>query len=127
MLDQSTRLIVTNKLSLARRAAILRVLVEGNSVRSTARITGAAKATVLKLLVEVGEFCSIYQDHSLRNLTTKRIEADEIWAFVGAKVDRPMTKGVNVTYKEAPKAVKKVAEAPGLFDVSTAPAPKRKK
>jgi IS1 family transposase len=74
-----------NKLSVARRSAIIRVLVEGNSVRSTARITGAAKATVLKLLVEVGEFCSVYQDHALRNLTTKRIEADEIWAFVGAK------------------------------------------
>lgn len=85
MLDQSTGLVSVNRLSLARRAAILQVLVEGNSVRSTARITGAAKATVLKLLVEVCEFRSIYQDHALRNLTTKRIEADEIWAFVGAK------------------------------------------
>jgi hypothetical protein len=40
---------------------------------------------VFKLLVEIGEFCSIYQDHALRNLTTKRLEADEISAFVGAK------------------------------------------
>jgi len=74
-----------NKLTSERRAAIVRALVEGNSVRSTARLTGTAKATVLKLLVELGEFCSIYQDHVLTNLPCKRIEADEIWAFVGAK------------------------------------------
>jgi IS1 family transposase len=74
-----------NRLPDAKRAAILRCLVEGSSVRSTARITDTAKATVLKLLVEVGEFCSIYQDHLLRNLPCERIEADEIWAYVGAK------------------------------------------
>lgn len=74
-----------NRLTDARRAAVIRALCEGNSVRATARLTGTAKATVLKLLVEVGEFCSTYQDHALRNLRCKRIEADEIWSFVGAK------------------------------------------
>ena len=49
------------------------------------RSTNTAKATVLKLLVELGEFCSIYQDHVLTNLSTKRVEIDEIWAFVGSK------------------------------------------
>lgn len=93
MRNQLTKLSIVNRLSLASRAAILRVLVEGNSVRSTARITGAAKATVLKLLVEVGEFCSVYQDHALRNLTTKRIEADEIWAFVGGKTKNAKREG----------------------------------
>ena len=86
MREQSPRFTVTmNKLTDSRRAAIIRALVEGNSVRSTARLTDSAKATVLKLLVEVGEFCSVYQDHVLRNLNTKRVEADELWAFVGAK------------------------------------------
>ncbi len=74
-----------NKLSEDKRAAILRALVEGNSVRATARLTDTAKASVLSLLVELGEFCSIYQDHALRNLRCKRIEADEIWAYVSAK------------------------------------------
>jgi IS1 family transposase len=74
-----------NTITDSRRAAIVRALCEGNSIRATTRLTGAAKATVLKLLVELGEFCSVYQDHALRNLTTKRVEADEIWAFVGAK------------------------------------------
>jgi IS1 family transposase len=74
-----------NKLTDTRRAAIVRALCEGNSVRATARRTATSKATVLKLLVEVGEFCSIYQDHAVTNLKTARIEADEIWSFVGAK------------------------------------------
>lgn len=74
-----------NVLSVGKRAAIVRALVEGNSVRATARLCATSKATVLKLLVDLGEFASIYQDHALRNLTTKRVEADEIWAFVGAK------------------------------------------
>src|SRR5215208_6669758 len=82
-----------NKLTDARRAAIVRALCEGNSVRATARLTDTAKATVLKLLVELGEFCSIYQDHALRNLTTTRVEADEIWAFVGAKAKHAKTAG----------------------------------
>ncbi len=54
-------------------------------MRATARLTGAAKATVLKLLVELGEFCSIYQYHAIRDLPTTRVECDEIWAFCGAK------------------------------------------
>ena len=74
-----------NRLPDARRAAILRCIVEGSSVRSTSRITGTAKGTVLKLLVEVGEFCSTYQDMVLRDLPCTRLEVDEIWAFCGAK------------------------------------------
>lgn len=94
MPDQLTRLIVTmNKLPVARRAAIIRALCEGNSIRATCRLTGAAKATVLKLLVEVGEFCSGYQDFRLRSLPTTRVEADEIWAFVGAKQRRAVRNG----------------------------------
>lgn len=74
-----------NKLSETQRAMIVRCLVDGASIRAAARVTGASKATILKLLVELGEFCSIYQDHRLRNLPCTRVEADEIWAFVGAK------------------------------------------
>lgn len=85
--------VTMNRLSPERQAAILRALCEGNSVRATCRLTGAAKATVLKLLVEVGEFCSGYQDWRLRGLKTERVEADEIWAFVGAKQKRAVRVG----------------------------------
>lgn len=74
-----------NKLNADRRAAIIRALVEGGSVRSVARLTGSDKDTVLRVLVEVGEFASIYQYHADRNLKCKCIEADEIWAYCGAK------------------------------------------
>jgi IS1 family transposase len=82
-----------NKLTDAKRTAILKALVEGNSIRATCRLTGAAKATVLKLLVEVGKFCSEYQDLVLRNLSTTRVEADELWAYVGAKQRRAVRAG----------------------------------
>jgi hypothetical protein len=74
-----------NKLSVEKKVWVVSALVEGNSVRSTCRITGAAKGTVLKLLVELGSACQKYQDKSLRHLSCKRIECDEIWSFCYAK------------------------------------------
>ncbi|MCK4822001.1 IS1 family transposase, partial [bacterium] len=74
-----------NRLSIEKRAQILRCLVEGNSIRSTTRITGAAKNTVVKLLVDAGKACSEYQDKTLRNLTCKRLQCDEIWSFCYSK------------------------------------------
>jgi IS1 family transposase len=74
-----------NRLSQAKQAQILRALTEGASVRSTARMAQVSKNTVLKLLVDVGELCTVYQYYKLRNLPTTRVEADELWAFVGAK------------------------------------------
>ncbi|HUO81301.1 MAG TPA: IS1 family transposase [Gammaproteobacteria bacterium] len=74
-----------NKLSLERRAQILRCLVEGNSIRSTVRMTGAAKNTVVKLLADVGPACAEYQDRQLRHLPCRRVQCDEIWSFCYAK------------------------------------------
>lgn len=93
LLKRSSIFVGMNKLSIERRAAVIRALVEGGSLRSVARITGTDKDTVMRLLVEVGEFCSIYQHHTLRNLPCKRIEADEIWSFVGAKQKNATKKG----------------------------------
>lgn len=74
-----------NKLSIERRAQILRCLVEGNSIRATSRIAGVAKNTVIKLLVDAGKACSEYQDKTLRNLSCKRLQCDETWSFCYAK------------------------------------------
>ncbi len=74
-----------NKLSNARRAQIVRALVEGNSIRATCRMTDTAKGTVLKLLVDLGAACAKYQDEHLRNLPCMRLQLDEIWSFVGVK------------------------------------------
>lgn len=47
--------IIMNKLNTSERTKIIQCLVEGNSIRSTSRITGFAKGTILKLLTEVGK------------------------------------------------------------------------
>lgn len=74
-----------NKLDIKKRAQILACLVEGNSIRATCRMTGAAKNTVVKLLADVGAACAAYQDKTLRNLPCKRIQCDEIWSFCYSK------------------------------------------
>jgi IS1 family transposase len=72
-------------LSTEKRAQIIGCLTEGMSIRATVRITGAAKNTVTKLLVDLGEVCSAYQGRTLRNLSCTTFECDEIWNFVYAK------------------------------------------
>ncbi|MDH4248013.1 MAG: IS1 family transposase [Deltaproteobacteria bacterium] len=74
-----------NKLSTTQRVQILHLLCEGNSLRSTSRITGCSINTVTKLLVDAGTACQQYQDKHLRNLSCKRVQLDEIWSFVHSK------------------------------------------
>src|SRR5437899_1652115 len=74
-----------NKLSTERRCAVVNALVEGNSIRATARITGTAKGTILRLLAELGDACWAFHDTAVRDLKTKRVQCDEIWSFVGCK------------------------------------------
>lgn len=74
-----------NKLDRTRRAQILTMMVEGVSIRAISRMTGASKNTIVKLLADAGQACSEYQDRTLRNLPCKRVQVDEIWAFVGMK------------------------------------------
>jgi len=64
---------------------VIRSLVEGSSVNSTVRMTGASKNTILKLVVEIGSACSEYQDRVMRNLPCQQVQCDEVWAFVGCK------------------------------------------
>src|SRR5215472_6042128 len=74
-----------NKLTTDKRVAVVKHLVDGCSIRGTVRMTGVSKNTILKLLVDLGCACTEYQDRTLRNLTCKRIQVDEIWSFCGMK------------------------------------------
>jgi IS1 family transposase len=74
-----------NQLPLEARARILSCLVEGCSLRATARLCDVAINTVVKLQIEAGIACEEFQDRTFRNLNCKRLECDEIWSFVGAK------------------------------------------
>lgn len=74
-----------NKLNRQKRTQVIAALVEGNSIRSTVRMTGVAKNTVVKLLADVGAVCTEYHNKHVRNLGCKRIQCDEIWSFCYAK------------------------------------------
>lgn len=74
-----------NRLSTEKRAQIIGCLVEGNSIRATVRMTGAAKNTITKLLADLGEACAEYQDSVFQDLPCKVVEADEIWSYCYAK------------------------------------------
>src|SRR5512132_3982295 len=74
-----------NRLSTEERAKVVSCLVEGNSLRATARITGVARMTIEKLVRDLGAACLAYHDANVVGLKSRRIQCDEIWAFVGAK------------------------------------------
>jgi IS1 family transposase len=74
-----------NKLDTKTRAQILHLLVEGNSMRSVTRLTGVSINTVSKLLEEAGHVCMVHHSRTVQNVTSKRVQCDEIWSFVGAK------------------------------------------
>ncbi len=76
-----------NRLDKERRTQVIRCLVEGNSIRSTVRMTGVAKNSVVKLLAAVGAACANYQGSVFRNLPCKRIQCDEIWSLCYAKAN----------------------------------------
>jgi IS1 family transposase len=74
-----------NKLSIDDRAKIIGWLIEGCSMRSITRLTGAAKKTVERLLVAAGTACADYQDKVMRDLPCLKVQCDENWAFCYAK------------------------------------------
>jgi IS1 family transposase len=74
-----------NKLSNDERRQVVAALVEGNSIRSTSRMTGVARNTITKLLVDLGSACMRYHDEHVHGVRVLRLQCDEIWAYVGAK------------------------------------------
>lgn len=74
-----------NRLSTEERAKVISVLVEGNSLRATSRITGVARMTIEKLVRDLGAACEAFHNRTVKNLASQRIQCDEIWSFIGAK------------------------------------------
>jgi IS1 family transposase len=74
-----------NKLPAAKRAQVLSMLCEGSSMQSTARVCDVAFNSVVKLLAEAERACEAFHDTAVRNVTSKRVQCDEIWSFVYAK------------------------------------------
>jgi IS1 family transposase len=76
---------MANALPRSKQVAVVAALTEGCSMRSTSRMTGVDRETVGTLLARVGEGCEALLDATMVNLPCKRLELDELWAFVGKK------------------------------------------
>jgi transposase-like protein/IS1 family transposase len=63
----------------------LKLLLEGNSIRSTERITELDRNTIMSLLVKAGDRCQTLMISKIHGLKVQDVEADEIWGFVGKK------------------------------------------
>ena len=77
-----------NKMSTARRAAIINLLVEGMSMRSITRAAGCSFNAVNKLLIDAGEACADFHNREVVDLAAGHVQVDELWAFCYAKQRR---------------------------------------
>jgi IS1 family transposase len=77
-----------NRLPLARRTQVINCLVEGNSIRSTERMTDTHRDTIMRLMVEVGQGCAALANEQMHDLSCSRIQVDEIWSYVRMKQAR---------------------------------------
>ncbi len=77
-----------NRLPVAKRAQILSLLCEGTSMRAVSRLADVSINTVSKLLVDAGVVCAAFHDETVRGVKARRVQADEIWSFCGAKEKR---------------------------------------
>ncbi|MEX2188107.1 MAG: IS1 family transposase [Pirellulales bacterium] len=79
---------MANVLPRDKQISVLHHLVEGNTLRSTSRLSGVARNTITALMVRFGEGCQRLLDSKLRGLTLDHVETDEIWSYVGKKQGR---------------------------------------
>jgi len=95
--DPQSRPADNRRLPLSRAVDVLRQLLEGNSLRSTHRLTGVARNTIVGTMVEAGAYCKRFLD-DLRSLPAGDVQADELWAFVGCKEKTRLRLGRGLEY-----------------------------
>ncbi len=77
-----------NVLPIEKQIQIISALMEGNSIRPTARMVGVEHKTVMRVLLRVGENCADLLDSKMQSLPCKIVQMDEIWTFVGKEEKR---------------------------------------
>jgi len=92
--EETERLLGNMYLSEEKSLMVLRLLLEGNSIRSIERITGIEKKTITRVLLNAGEHCEQLMTRKIKNVAVKDVEADEIWGFVGCKNRHKLFKGI---------------------------------
>ena len=70
------------RIALQKAILAVQLIVEGNSIRSTERVTGLHRDTILDLLVLLGERCQRIMDDKIQNIPVREVQADEIWGYV---------------------------------------------
>ena len=88
---------MANQLPKDKQIAVIAALAEGASIRSTERMTGIHRDTIMRLGVRIGQGCSRLMDQKMRGLDCKRLELDEIWGYVGKKM-RHVQEGDDLTF-----------------------------
>lgn len=73
------------RIEMAHAVVVLKMLLEGISVRACERITGVNRDTICDLVLMVGQNCDRLLESTVTNVEAKTVEIDEIWAFVGCK------------------------------------------
>jgi transposase-like protein/IS1 family transposase len=92
--EERDRLVGNMYLSEEKSLLVLRLLLEGNSIRSIERITGVEKKTITRVLLNAGEHCEQLMNRKIKGVAVKDVEADEIWGFVGCKNRHKLNKGI---------------------------------
>jgi len=72
-------------LDLDRAAFVLRLLLEGCSIRATARLTGVDRNTIYDLILVVGENCQRFLADRVRDVPAAEVQCDELWSFTACK------------------------------------------
>lgn len=88
MLARACILLAMNTLARDNQKLVLSALVEGNSMRATARLTGVARNTIAALLRDIGAHCKNHHDRFVRGVAAKRVQCDEAWSFCAKKEKR---------------------------------------
>ena len=79
---------MANALPKHRQVSVLHHLCEGNTLRSTSRLTGVHRTTITNLMVRFGSHCKLLMDEKLRGLTLGHVQIDETWTYVLKKQAR---------------------------------------
>jgi IS1 family transposase len=70
---------------MAKAVMVLKLMLEGCSIRTIERLTGVNRNTVMAILLLIGERCQRFLDAKIRNVQTADVQVDELWAFIGCK------------------------------------------
>jgi transposase-like protein/IS1 family transposase len=93
--EKKPRLVGNMILTEKKIVACLQHLVEGCSVRSTERLTGVHRDTILRLLETAGKKCDTVMNERIKNLRVSEVECDEQWQYIGMKQKTRNRKGIN--------------------------------